>query len=528
MRTRRVLTSLLLTLAAAVAVPAVQTGTASPAAALDNGLARTPPMGFNNWNSTWCRAEFNEAMVKGIADIFVARGLKDAGYRYVNIDDCWMQPQRDAQGNLVPDYARFPNGIKAVADYVHGKGLKFGIYSSAGTNTCAGYPASLDHEDQDAQLFASWGVDYLKYDNCNNQGRDAVQRYTRMRDALARTGRPILFSICEWGSNRPWYWAGPVGNAWRTTDDIQDNWGSMLDIIRKNHVLAPYAKPGAWNDPDMLEVGNGGMTDVEYRTHFSLWAMMAAPLLIGSDLRRASQATFDTLSNTDVIAVDQDPLGKQGYVVRNGGGQWVFSKVLANGDRAVALFNENAGPVTISTTAGQIGMNPASQYALKDLWSKATTTTTGTIAATVPGHGTVVYRVSGGAAYAGQALVGQGSNRCLDVHDNNVANLAPIEIFDCNGGANQRFNLTAANELRVFDGTRCLDVEMASTTAGARVVLWECNGQPNQQFRMNADGTITALQSGQCLDVSGGGTANGTGIIIWPCHAQPNQQWRQW
>jgi alpha-galactosidase len=520
MRIRRIVLSLLLVVAA---VPALQ----SPAAAIDNGLARTPPMGFNNWNSTWCRAEFNEAMIKGIADLFVDKGLKAAGYQYVNLDDCWAQRQRDAQGNLVPDLTRFPNGIKALADYVHGKGLKFGIYTSAGTATCApeGFPGGLDHEDQDARLFASYGVDYLKYDNCNNQGRDAVQRYTRMRDALAATGRPIILALCEWGENQPWRWAGAVGNLWRTTGDIEDNWGSVLNIIRQNSVLAAYAKPGFWNDPDMLEVGNGGMTDTEYRTHFSLWSMMSAPLLIGSDLRTASASTLSILTNTAVIAIDQDPLGKAAYVVRNSGGQWVFSKVLANGDRAVALFNENGSATTISTSAAQAGMNAAGSYTLRDLWSGSTTTTSGTISATVPAHGTVVYRVSGGSAYAGHSLVGQGSGQCLDVHDNLVAGDAPVEIFGCNGGANQRWNATPAGELRVYDGTRCLDVTNGGTAGGTRVVQWECNGGANQQFRLNADGTITAVQSGQCLDVSGGGSAPGTAIIIWPCHRAANQIW---
>ncbi|MEU4222353.1 RICIN domain-containing protein [Actinoplanes sp. NPDC026623] len=523
MRTGRIVATLLLALAAAGAVPALQT----PAAAVGNGLARTPPMGFNNWNSTQCRAEFNESMIKGIADIFVDRGLKAAGYQYVNLDDCWAQRQRDAQGNLVPDLTRFPNGIKAVADYVHGKGLKFGIYTSAGTATCStiGFPGGLDHEDQDARLFASWGVDYLKYDNCNNQGRDAVQRYTRMRDALAATGRPIVFAICEWGENQPWRWAPSVGNSWRTTGDIEDNWGSVLNIIRQNSVLAAYPGPGAWNDPDMLEVGNGGMTDTEYRTHFSLWSMMSAPLLIGSDLRKATPATLSILTNSAVIAVDQDPLGRQAYVVRNGGGQWVFSKVLSNGDRAVALFNENATAATIATSAAQAGMNAAGTYALKDLWSGANTTTTGTISATVPPHGTVVYRVSGGAAYSGHTLVGQGSGRCLDVHDNIVVNDAAVEIFSCNGGANQRWNLTPAGELRVYDGTRCMDVSGGGTTAGNRVIQWECHGGANQQFRLNADGTITAVQSGQCLDVSGGATGDGAAVIIWPCHRAANQIW---
>src|SRR5215207_3255474 len=341
---RRLLSALVsLTMVLGTAVAISLAAPPQPVVALENGLARTPPMGFNNWNTTACRADFNEAMVLGIADIFVNRGLRDVGYQYVNLDDCWALPQRNAQGNLVPDPVRFPRGINFLADYVHARGLKLGIYTSAGTKTCnvAGFPGGLGHEQQDANLFASWGVDYLKYDNCNNQGVDARMRYTKMRDALAATGRPIVYSICEWGQNQPWTWAQDVGNLWRTTGDINDTYAKMVSIAKRNMSLAQYAKPGAWNDPDMLEVGNGRMTATEYRTHFSLWAVMAAPLLIGSDLRRVSEDTFAILKNADVIAIDQDRLGRQGTVISNSGGFVVYNKVLANGDRAVALSNEN-------------------------------------------------------------------------------------------------------------------------------------------------------------------------------------------
>jgi len=388
---------LVLLLAIGTVVGSGATATAPRAAAVENGLARTPAMGFNNWNATNCRAEFNEQMVRQIADIFVSRGLRDAGYNYVNIDDCWALPNRDGGGNLVPDPARFPSGIKAVADYVHGKGLKFGIYTSAGTKTCnaLGFPGGIGHEQQDANTFASWGVDYLKYDNCGDHlGQSAQERYTRMRDALLATGRPILFSICEWGSNAPWDWAQPVGNSWRTTDDIQDNWNSMLGIFKANVSLAVNAQRGAWNDPDMLEVGNGGMTDTEYRSHFSLWAMMNAPLLIGSDLRSDGQATFDILTNRDVIALNQDSLGVQATEIANSGGHHVLTKPLDNGDVAVALFNETASAATFGTTAAAAGLGNATSYQLRDLWSKATTTSTGAISASVPAHATVVYRVS--------------------------------------------------------------------------------------------------------------------------------------
>ncbi|AJT68524.2 Alpha-galactosidase [Streptomyces lydicus] len=386
----------LLCTAAVSAPPAAARASHTPVPRLPGGLAQTPPMGFNNWNSTHCRAEFDEGMVRGIADLFVSKGLKDAGYRYVNLDDCWALPERDADGRLVPDPQRFPHGIKAVADYVHAKGLKFGIYTSAGTKTCNenGFPGGLGHETSDARQFAGWGVDYLKYDNCNNQGVDARQRYRTMRDALKATGRPIVYSICEWGENRPWEWASDVGHLWRTTGDIDDSWSSMVGILKQNLPLAPYAGPGHWNDPDMLEVGNGGMTDTEYRSHFSLWSMMSAPLLIGSDLRRATPETLTVLGNKDVIALDQDALGKQATVLTSDEGRWTLVKQLANGDRAVALFNETGEAQTIATTAQDAGLPQADRYRLRDLWQHRNSHTTGTISANVPAHGTAVYRVS--------------------------------------------------------------------------------------------------------------------------------------
>jgi len=333
--------------------------TAPAALALDNGLALTPPMGSNNWNTTQCRSTFNETMIRGIADTFVSAGLKDAGYQYINLDDCWAETSRDSSGHLVPSRTRFPSGIKALADYVHGKGLKLGIYTSAGTHTCnvAGFPGALNHEQTDANTFASWDVDYLKYDNCNNQGVDAVTRYTKMRDALKNTGRPIVYSICEWGKNQPWNWGPSVGNLWRTSGDISDNWSRMVGRIHANDTHASAAGPGHWNDPDMLEVGNGGMSATEYRTHFSMWAIMAAPLLIGSDIRNASATTLSILTNSDVIAVDQDPLGRQGTILAHSGSTYVYRKPLANGDVLVALFNETSSPATITTTAAAAGLS---------------------------------------------------------------------------------------------------------------------------------------------------------------------------
>jgi hypothetical protein len=362
----------------------------------DEGLARTPPMGFNNWNATHCEADFNAEMVKRTADIFVKKGLKKKGYRYINLDDCWAEPDRDGSGKLVPNHERFPEGIAAVADYVHARGLKLGIYTSAGTKTCndeQGIPGALGHEESDARQFADWGVDYLKYDNCNNQGVPAEKRYTAMRDALRKTGRPIVYSICEWGENDPWEWAPKLGQLWRTTDDIGDNWDSMLGIMKQNLPLARYAGPGHWNDPDMLEVGNGGMSATEYRTHFSMWAVMAAPLLIGTDLRKASGETLGILGNEEVIAVDQDRLGEQGRVVSSEDGRLVVSKKMADGSRAVALLNESGAEQRIATTADAVGLPDADSYTVRDLWKHRNGTSDGDISATVPAHGTALLRV---------------------------------------------------------------------------------------------------------------------------------------
>jgi len=386
-------------IAVVVGAAAALTVATPPARALGDGLALTPPMGFNNWNTTGCA--ITEDLIVATADIFVSSGLSAAGYRYVNIDDCWAAPERDAvTGRLVPRPDTFPHGIKWLADYVHGKGLKLGIYATAGTLTCARtMPGSLGHEEVDAQTFADWDVDYLKYDNCNNEGVPAVERYVKMRDALQRTGRPIVYSICEWGQNKPWEWASEVGHLWRTTGDITDTWNSVVSLFKLNAPLSPYAGPGHWNDPDMLEVGNGGMTDTEYRSHFSLWAMMAAPLLIGSDLRKATPATLRILGNRDVIALDQDRLGAQATVVSSDGGHWVLRKPLAGGDVAVALFNESDVPATIGTTAAAMGLPRQPAYRIRDLWRHETAHTAGAIAAMVPAHGTVVYRVSPGGGW---------------------------------------------------------------------------------------------------------------------------------
>jgi alpha-galactosidase len=375
--------------------PAALAATGSAAAPHSRTLAATPPMGFNDWNAFGCGV--SEALIEQTADFIVSSGLKQAGYQYVNIDDCWSEKQRGPDGRLVPDPVKFPDGIKGVADYVHSKGLKLGIYGDAGTATCAGYPGSLGHEVLDAQTWADWGVDYLKYDNCNNQSdgsqADYIRRYTAMRDALDKTGRPIVFSMSEWGTSQPWLWAAGVGNLWRTTGDISDNWTSLRSIIAQNTLLAAYAGPGHWNDPDMLEIGNGGMTDTEYHTHMSMWAMMAAPLIIGTDLRSASPETLAILGDKNIIAIDQDRLGVQGAVVVNSGGLMVLDKPLSNGDHAIALYNSTDSLATVSVPASATGLRHARAYRLQDVWSGNVLEAKTTISAAVPAHGTVVYRV---------------------------------------------------------------------------------------------------------------------------------------
>ena len=357
-----------------------------------NSLARTPPMGWNSWNHFACNV--NEQTIRGTADAMVATGMRDAGYRYVVIDDCW-QVARDANGMLVADPQRFPHGIKALADYIHSKGLLFGIYTDAGTNTCQGRPGTLGHEDQDARTFAAWGVDYVKEDWCHAQNLDAPTQYAKFRDALARTGRPIVLSICEWGSNQPWEWAPRVGNLWRTTDDIEDTWSSMLDNLDQSAQHATAAGPGAWNDPDMLEVGNGGMTDEEYRAHFSLWAIMAAPLIAGNDLRQMSATTIATLTNREVIAVDQDSLGAQGILVWERPPELqVWAKPLHDGSRAIALLNRSSAPARITAYFSRAGLRSDSAQ-VRDLWSHQDLGRFGRqFESTVPAHGVVLIRAT--------------------------------------------------------------------------------------------------------------------------------------
>jgi len=357
-----------------------------------HGLARTPPMGWNSWNHFGC--DVSEQLVRETADAIVASGMRDAGYHYVVIDDCW-EVARDSSGTLVADSGRFPHGIKALADYVHTRGLGLGIYTDAGSSTCQGRPGTLGHEEQDARTFAAWGVDYVKEDWCHAKGLDAPTQYRRFREALERAGRPIILSLCEWGSNQPWEWAPSIGHLWRTTGDISDKWPSMLANLDVTAQHARAAGPGGWNDPDMLEVGNGGMTDDEYRAHFSLWAILAAPLIAGNDVRSMSATTRDILTNREVIAVDQDSLGVQGMLMGEGPPEHqIWVKPLKDGGRAVALLNRSSAPGKITAHFNRLGLR-ADSVRVRDLWDHADRGAFGSqYQATVPAHGVVLVRIT--------------------------------------------------------------------------------------------------------------------------------------
>jgi alpha-galactosidase len=390
--------------AAAVAVLLAATVSATvsaPVSATCQTLAATPPMGWNSWNHFAGRV--TDADVRGAADALVSSGMRDAGYVYVNIDDTW-EAGRDAQGNILTN-EKFPD-MKALSDYVHSKGLKLGIYSSPGSKTCARFEGSLHHEDQDAKTYAAWGIDYLKYDLCGlykdamngkplaEQHRIMVDAYQTMDKALKGSGRPIVYSLCQYGNDAVWEWGTNVGgNLWRTTGDINDKYDTMARIGFSQAGLAKYAGPGHWNDPDMLEVGNGGMNSEEYRTHMALWAILAAPLLAGNDLSKMTPETVAILTNRDVVAVDQDKLGQQGDRVYAEGPIEVWSRTLADGSKAVGVFNRAPSPIVAHVDFRKMGIAKVSKA--RDLWlGKDLGALEATMTPLIPAHGVLLLRVS--------------------------------------------------------------------------------------------------------------------------------------
>ncbi|WP_323123484.1 ricin-type beta-trefoil lectin domain protein [Burkholderia alba] len=524
--------------------------------ALDNGVARTPPMGWNSWNkfgNPGCtNTSVNETVVRGIADAMAAPGgLAASGYNYVIVDDCWMASQRDATGNLQADPIRFPSGMQALAAYVHAKGLKFGLYESPTQATCQLKPGSYGHEAGDAATFSAWGVDYLKYDWCQTgttqspqmwadnpgltEGQLGQLLFTRMSNELQKQSRPIGYSLsscCSTGALNFPSWAGAVANLWRTSGDISDSWSSMIGNYQAAVSLQPAAGPGKWNDPDMLEVGNGGMTATEYRTHFGLWAMLAAPLIAGNDLRSMDSTTATTLSNRDVIAVDQDPLGIPATIVSSTavgstGNTVVLSRPLANGDRAVALLNTSSASMTISTTLQAIGL-PLGSATLKNLYTGVSSGTVGPIGATVPSHGLVMYRVTSTTPPVAGAteLVSKASGRCLDLSGGSTTSGTKLIISDCTGGATQQFVSTSINQLQLGSNpSMCVDIPIGAVATTA-VQISTCDLSKHQQFDRIYDGKYKGVLSNMCLDVSGGGTSpNNTPVIAYGCSGNSNQIW---
>jgi alpha-galactosidase len=378
------------------------------ALALNDGLARTPPMGWNSWNAF--QTKINERLIRSMVDAVAGNGMKAAGYQYVIVDAGWKAPRRDAGGRLAADPNRFPSGIPALADYVHSKGLRFGLYTDAGTQDCvAGTPGSHGFETLDAATFAEWGVDYLKEDWCHTEGLDARKAYTKMHDAIVDTGHPMVFSVCEWGDNRPWEWAPKIAHLWRTTGDIMAAWDAGRETMNKpggyprgwtlildaQPRLKSHAGPGHWNDPDMLVVGLPGLSLDEARAHFSLWSILAAPLICGCDVTRMTSETASILLNTEVIAVDQDALGIQGDRVVKKNTSEIWARPLQDGSLAVVLFNRGENADQVEAQLQDMQLDSKHSFTVRDLWQrKDLGEFSGSFIAQIPGRGAVMAKVS--------------------------------------------------------------------------------------------------------------------------------------
>ncbi|MBP2629607.1 MAG: alpha-galactosidase [Firmicutes bacterium] len=512
---------------------------------LNNNLAKTPPMGWNSWNVF--QGNINENQIKQIADTMVSSGMKDAGYVYLNLDDNWMaNPARDANGNLKADPKRFPSGMKALADYVHSNGLKLGIYGCRGTMTCMGIPQSGSHgyEQKDANTFASWGIDYLKYDNCNTvDGSDMRTDYQNMQTALANCGRPIVYSICAWQYQD---WMPATGNLWRTTGDITDKWDNgtnwfcgIINAVDANAKYASAATIGAWNDPDMLEVGNGGCTTEEYRTQFSMWSMMSSPLIAGNDIRTMSQATKDILLNTEVIAVDQDSAGIQGYRVDNKNGLEVWCKPLgmAGTTKAVALLNRNAAAANITVNWADIGLTGSAT--VRDLWAKTDRGSfSDSYTVSIPAHGTVMLKVTGTAAAKLSAgaykIINKLSGKALDVPNNSTTDGTQLIQWGYSGGNNQRWTISQNSDgtykIKSASSGKMVDLADNSYNDGARIDQWGNNEKDNQKWSIISIGNgyykIINKVTGKALVVENASTADGAKIIQWEYNVSQNDQWQ--
>jgi alpha-galactosidase len=548
---------LILPLATASATHASSTAASATATSeLGRPLALTPPMGWNDWAHYQCGV--TEKIVTDNADALVSSGLAAKGYRTVTVDDCWMTMARDATGRLVADPVKFPHGMAWLGAYLHARGLQFGIYEDAGSSTCGGYPGSgrpqgggADHFAVDAATYAAWGVDYLKLDGCNiytaaDQTKEEASRqaYAAQSAALSRTGRDIVFSESapayfrsgEWGAPT-WYdiltWVGSYGQLWREGNDIAiydatqpdaSRWNSVMRNYGYNRWIRRYAAPGGWNDPDFLIAGAGGLTDDESRSQVALWSMMAAPMILSSEVAAVSPAAKSALGNTDLIAVDQDRLGRQAGVVSTSATTDVLARPLEGGARAVAVLNRTDTARSITTALADVGLAGCTVGA-KDLWTGARTTTSTGLTATVPAHGTAIWRLAprkgcGTPVPTGQ-LTGNGA-KCADVSHSGTADGTAVILYTCSGNANERWILGTDRTARTLG--KCLTAD--GTATGSLTVLSTCTGSSTQHWTSVADGTLVNAASGLCLDVTGGSTANSTRIGLATCgRLQANQMW---
>jgi len=449
-----------------------------------NGQSLTPPMGWSSWNHFGCSG-LNETAIKQQASAMASNGMNAAGYSYVNLDDCWMATSRDSNGNLVPDPTNFPSGMPALVSYVHNLGLKIGLYEDVGTATCGGRPGSYGHYAQDAATFATWGIDYIKMDWCSNTGLDPQTQYTQFSQALTAANANVVFSICDWGTKQPWTWAPAVGNSWRTTPDISDHWLSMINNLEATSALASAAGPGAWNDPDMLEVGNGGMTDTEYQTHFTMWAMLAAPLIAGNDLSNMSAASLATLNNSEVIAVDQDVMGTQGLLLSdNGSGLQVWSRQVVGGT-IVALLNKSAATAAITVNWSDLGIDPTQSETVRDIWNKADLGSfTNSFTSAVASHGVTMLKLAISATVPAQTIYEADASAnvvsggaviepcsyewgysCLDGNEvGYIGNGGTITLNNVNATTAGTYNMTIYG---MVNGTRTYDVSVNGGAASA-------------------------------------------------------------
>ncbi|WP_371501797.1 alpha-galactosidase [Kitasatospora sp. NBC_00374] len=559
-RSHRSRTAASLATALVLAVGPLATVGAQPASALDNGVALTPPMGWNTWNSFGCN--ISEQLIHDSADALVASGMKEAGYDTVVVDDCWFDPRRDAQGDIHGDSTRFPGGMKALGDYLHARGLKFGIYQVPTDRTCAqrnnAYPGSTGsqgHEQQDANTFAAWGVDYLKYDWCSPAGTldEQIAAFKAMRDALHNTGRPIVYSINpnsfhadKTGASYDW---SAIANMWRTTEDISSTWDKhkvtntysmgVMDIVHFNGYLGRQAGPGHWNDPDMMEVGVPGMSEDEYRSHFSLWAQMASPLVAGNKLAGMTPAVRDILTNRAVIGVDQDSLGRAARIVADSDTELVTVRELAGGDRSVTLTNTGGSTATVTTGASELGIAGAPSYTVRNLWTGASTTTTGALAATLAPHATAMFRITPNGAISpvqpapangAYEIAATGPGQVMDDPGASLIRGTQMITYGRKRGTNQRWILTADADgtyaLKNKASGLCLDIYNGDTTAGTAVIQWTCDSaKSNQKFTLTPAGaagyTLVAKNSG--LAVTPSGTTDNS-----PLTQQPPTAGRTW